>query len=93
MEQIKDTIKIVFEQLDQQRKGSFIDGQAEILKKVLAKKALKHVKLFNFRKGILNIKVDSSSWLYYLSLQKEDIMQKLRTNGVTVDDVRFSLGE
>lgn len=93
MEQIKDTIKAVFEQLDQKRKGCFVDGQGEILKKVLAKKALKHVKLFNFRKGTLNIKVDSSTWLYFLSLQKEDIMQKLRSNGVVVTDVRFSLGE
>jgi len=93
MEQIKDTLKNIFNELQEKNKAGASSGLEGILKKVLAKNALRHVKLYNFRKGVLSIKVDSSTWLYYISLQKEDLLVKLRKNLEGLKDIRFSLGD
>ena len=46
-----------------------------------------------FKNGILNVSVDSSTWLYYLSLQKKELLKKMRGLTDKVKDIRFSLGE
>jgi len=93
MELIKNTIQIVFKELTEKNSPAQADGLGEILKKVLAKKALQHVKLYTFRKGILNIKADSSTGVYFLNLQKEDLLRKLQRYNCGVKEIRFSLGE
>ncbi|MGB4520862.1 MAG: DciA family protein [Candidatus Omnitrophota bacterium] len=93
MERIKETIKTVFSDWEGKNKEGAPGEIKDILKKVLAKNALVHVKLFNFRKGILSIKVDSSTWLYYLNLQKDDLLVKLREYLNTIKSIRFSLGD
>jgi len=93
MEHIKETVRAVFKEWHDKEKQGSCDEVAAALKKVLAKKALEHVKLYNFRKGVLSIRVDSSSWLYYLNLQKEDILNKLHRGCAPVKDIRFSLGD
>jgi len=93
MEPIKNTIQQVFEGWQGKNKLAVADEPGAWLKKTLAKKALSHVKLYNFRKGVLSIKVDSSTWLYYLSVQKEDLLKKIRRESAAVKDIRFSLGD
>ncbi len=63
------------------------------LKKILTKKEIGHIKFNYFKKGILNIIVDSSSWLYQLSLEKDGLLAKLRKNLKNIKDIRFRLGE
>lgn len=93
MESIKEVLQNVFLNLEAGDKKISSDDIGGILKKIIAKKAVKHVKLYNFRKGILSIKVDSSTWLYYLNLQKRDLLAKLREKSETVKDIHFSLGD
>lgn len=93
MESIKETLQGVFRNLEGRNKENLSDDIGGILKKILAKKAIQHVKLYNLRKGILSIKVDSSTWLYYLNLQKGDLLAKLRAESVIVKDIHFSLGD
>ncbi len=93
MEQIKNTIQQVLEALEKKKTGTDSDDPKSILKKVLAKKAFGHVKLYNFRKGILTVKVDSSVWVYYLNLQKEDLLKKISKETRDVKDIRFCLGD
>jgi len=92
MEQIKDTIQAVFREWQAPDKQGSSQEPAALLKKVLAKKALKHVQLYNFRKGVLSVKVDSASWLYYLNLQKETLLAQLKKESTTIKDLRFLLG-
>jgi len=92
MEEIKNTIQRVFQEWHIKNKAGDSGELGKLLKKILAKKALKHVKLYNFRNGVLSIKVDSSTWAYYLSLQKEDLLGKLRSELTTIKEIRFSLG-
>jgi hypothetical protein len=93
MEEIKETIKKLLGDLEAKKKGAFLDGPENLLKKVLAKQALEHIKLYTLRNGVLNIKVDSSTWLYYLSMQKTELLKKMRELSDNVKEIRFSLGE
>jgi len=93
MEVIKDTVKNVLQALEAQKKESPEDALRSLLKTVFTKKELGHVKFHYFKKGILTINVDSSTWLYYLSLQKEKLLTKMRKKYKTIKDIRLHLGE
>jgi len=93
MELIKDAIQDLIQALETRRQAVPEDGLEVFLKKLLTKRELGHIKFNYFRKGILSIKVDSSTWLYHLSLQKEDLLTKLRQKYSTIKDIRFCIGE
>ena len=65
----------------------------DLLKKTLTEKELGHIKFNYFKRGILNITVDSSSWLYQLSLSKDDLLARLRKKLKEIKDIRLRLGE
>ena len=93
MEAIKDTIRAVMQAIKVGKAaspGSAVEGA---LKKTLTKKELKHIKLNYFKTGILGLKVDSSTWLYQFSLQKESLLKNLRNDLPELKDIRFSIGE
>lgn len=90
MESIKDTLKNVMEGLKAKQND---DDPQVLLKKILTKKELAHIKFNYFRKGILGLSVDSSSWLYKLNLEKEDILQGLNRENKAVKDIRLRIGE
>ena len=69
------------------------DALELLLKKVLSKKELGHVKFRYFRKGVLGITVDSSVWLYQLNLQKQQLLTKVHKKSPAVEDMRFFIGE
>jgi len=56
----------------------------------LGKRERNHAKCANLRAGVLTVNVDSSVWLYQLSLRKEEFLRNL---GVGVKDIRFRIGE
>ena len=93
MEAIRDTVNIVIQALKAGRAASSEVKIEGLLKKVLTKKELKHIKLNYFKKGVLGIQVDSSSWLYQLSLGKEKLLNGLRKDLRELKDIRFSIGE
>ena len=93
MEKIKDTIESVIRDLMVKKSGVSDDNPDAWLRKVLTKKELGHIKLHYFRKGILGLSVDSSSWMYSLSLKKEIILNQLKKCSQDVKEVRFSIGD
>lgn len=93
MEAIKDTIKSVIGSLSAKRSAAPEDELAGFLKKILTKKEIRHIKVGYFKRGVLNIAVDSSTWLYYFSLHKEEILKQLRSSVATVKELRFYIGE
>lgn len=70
MDSIKDIIIGVFR--DFQTKKQYFNNQDPeiILKKLLTKREIQHIKFNYFRSGIFGIKVDSSAWLYQLNFKK-----------------------
>lgn len=93
MESIKDTVKNVMQALDTQKKGFSRDDPEMLLQKTLDKKELKHIKFVYFKKGVLGVNVDSSTWFYHLNLKKEDLLAKLGKKSNSIKDIRFRLGE
>ncbi len=93
MERIKDTILSVLESLAAKKSvNAGLDPQ-EALKKILTKKESGHIKFNYFKKGILGISVDSSSWLYSFNLKKENMLHNLKKELPDIKDIRFRIGE
>ena len=93
MEAIKDTVRSMFEELTVKAKGSAVGNPEEWLKKVLTKKELGHIKFNYFKKGVLGVSVDSSSWLYSLKLKQDALLEKLKANKFNVKEIHFRIGE
>jgi len=91
METIKDIITDVILGLEAKKRSQ--DEPEFLLKRVLPKKELGHVKFRYLRKGILGITVDSSAWIYQLNLQKPELLAKLDKKSKAIKDIRFYIGE
>ena len=93
MERIGDTIQAVMQGLSK-NKGQRGGGEPQSwLENILTKTELKHIKVNYFKRGVLNIGVDSSVWLYQLSLKKEYLLVSMRQDGHDLKDIRFCIGE
>jgi hypothetical protein len=93
MEDIKATIAAVLKELETRKCQAAATDPAQHFSKVFAKKELQHIKLAYFRKGILAITVDSATWMYHLSMRKQEVLRRLVELNREVKDVRFVIGE
>lgn len=93
MEIIKDVIEDVIRNLSAKKLGDKNTDPQEWLKKALTKKELGHIKFHYLRKGVLGLRVDSSAWMYSLSLKKERILIKIKECSPTINEIRLSLGD
>ncbi len=92
MEGIRGAVKEVMRRLETKKKTSPRASPQALLEQALSRKELKHVQLQYFKKGVLSINVDSSSWLYQLNLKKADLLAQLEKKAVDIRDIRFRLG-
>ena len=92
MEPIKQTVFSILEGIKKKKEEDSFKNPEVLLKKVLAKREISHVWFSSFTKGILRLKVDSSSWLYYLSLRKEALAKRLSDDLPGLKDIKFSIG-
>lgn len=93
MVQIKDLIEGVIRDLTTKNLGEKATDPQEWLKKTLTKAEMGHIKFHYFRKGILGVRVDSSAWMYSLSLKKEKLLSKIKGCNPSVKEIHFSLGD
>jgi hypothetical protein len=93
MQNIKDVVYHVMEGLASKKKGTDTEHPRAWLKKVLTKQELAHIKLNYFKKGVLGVWVDSSSWLYSLNLKKTGVLAGLRRLSKDIQDIRFRIGD
>ena len=93
MEAIKSTLMNVMESLAAKKTRDCEDNPQGWLKRVLTKVEREHIKINYFKKGILSLNVDSSSWLYSLTLQKEETLANLGKFCSGIKDIRFRIGE
>ena len=93
MERIKDTIQQVMQGLKLKKIASPEHDPAAWLKKTLTKKELGHIRFKYFKNGILYVDVDSSGWLYSLTLKKDRVLSRLTQDKRGVKDIRFRIGE
>lgn len=92
MEAIKETINNLMVVWEAKKKSDDFYNFENLLNKLLTKKEIRHIKFNYFKKGVLDIKVDSSNWLYYFNLKKKDLITDARQNVESIKDIRFHLG-
>ncbi|KPK96637.1 MAG: hypothetical protein AMJ95_13070 [Omnitrophica WOR_2 bacterium SM23_72] len=92
MDKIKDIVNDVMGDWAVKREGAGPEAPSAWLKKVLTKKELAHIRFNYFKKGVLGVWVDSSSWLYAFNLKKPDLLEKLRKVAGGIQDIRFRIG-
>ena len=93
MERLSDTIASVIRDLSAKKTAHPGINPEGWLKKALTKKEWGHIKFHYFRQGILGVRVDSSAWMYCLSLKKESLLGKLKEQSPDIKEVRFSIGD
>ncbi len=52
-----------------------------------------NIKVKYFSKGVLGLSVDSSVWLYILSLKKEELLGKLKKESPGLKNINLRIGE
>ena len=93
-EDIGHIISQVIKKLDTKTHGS-VEEVVQAWKNAIEEKAISHTKPVAIKKNVLTIEVDSSTWLYFLSLKKKSIlksMEKVLGKG-KIEDIRFRIGE
>ncbi len=93
MEPLKRTVDQVMAGLSAKKAASVDAGPEQWLKKTLTKKELGHIKVKYFNKGILGLSVDSSTWLYALSLKKEELLNRLKKENPKLKNINLRIGE
>lgn len=93
-EGIEAIINQVIKKLDEKTHGS----REEIVKaweRVIEPAAVSHTKPAAIKKNILTVEVDSSTWLYMLTVKKNNIMKDMKKmlGDVKLEDIRFRMGE
>ena len=63
-----------------------------MVKQVFSRKEAQHIQPGNLKNGVLYIKTDSSTWLYYFNLHKKELLEKFSGAGSPVKDLKFNLG-
>ena len=93
MEAIKETLDLLLKDL-KDRKNKAAEIAPEFLaQKAFSRKEFLHCQAGGLRSGVLQIKVDSSTWLYYFNLHKKELLEKFSGHNSQIKDIKFSLGE
>lgn len=93
MEPLKNTLNDLMRQLGAKKAVFSESGPQQWLKKTLTKKELGHIRVQYFSKGILGLNVDSSAWLYILSLKKDQLLAELKKEHPELKNINFRIGE
>lgn len=93
MELLKNTLDEVMRGLRAKKNDFSSEDPRQWLKKTLTKKELGHIKVKYFHKGSLGLSVDSSAWLYVLSLKKEELLAELKKENPGLKNISFRIGE
>jgi len=93
METIKQTLDALFKDLQVRKEKAAEEAPDFLAKKVFSRKELEHCRAGFLKNGILQIKVDSATWLYYFNLHKKEALGKFSGQNSQIKDLKFSLGE
>jgi len=93
-EEIGLILSQLIKKLDTKARGS-IKEVVQAWQEAVEAKAISHTKPVAIKKNILTIEVDSSTWLYFLSLEKKSILERMRKilGKEKIEDIRFRIGE
>ncbi len=93
MEAIKETLGFLLKDLNTRREKAATSSPEFLAKKVFSRKESEHAQPGILKNGVLYIKVDSSTWLYYFNLHKKELLGKFFGQNNQIKDIKFSLGQ
>ncbi len=77
-----------------ERKEKAAEISPELLaKKIFSRKEAAHARAGLLKNGVLYLRVDSSTWLYYFNLHKKELLENFSRQNSLIKDLKFSLGE
>lgn len=93
--EIKDIVGSLLNKIE---KGGFQKAGAtrEAWLKTVDEKTAEHTNPVNFKKGVLTVIVENSSWLYKMTLEKRDIIKKFNehyTGRQKVIEIKIRVGK
>ncbi len=93
-QRIDGVVKSIIEKLDN-NSNPYSEEIEKTWKDIAGGKAFAHSKPASLRKKRLVVSVDSSSWLYELTLRKGELLAKLKKKigGDKVEELQFRIGE
>jgi hypothetical protein len=89
---VKTVLGDVLRGLKNKDSGCDEDCLRAALRDIIGDKALTHTKIVYLTKGRIRVNVNSSAWLYELTLRKNPILQALKKK-LSVTDIAFVLGD
>ncbi len=93
MEAIKDTLDVLLKELASRKEKSAEQSPENLVKKIFSRKEAEHARASFLKNGVLSIKTDSSTWLYYFNLHKKELTEKFSALNPQIKSLKFSLGE
>ncbi|MFC1621435.1 DUF721 domain-containing protein [Candidatus Omnitrophota bacterium] len=93
-EDIKDILSKLVKKIEKQGPGKK-EKISQAWKKAAGEKATFHSRPVNLARKILTVEVDSSTWLYSLSLKKRSILKGMKKDleQYKIEDIRFRMGD
>ena len=91
MDEVRDVVKDDLHDLLKREKNLSYQKTSEAWEKIVGPKASAHTKIVHLTKDRIQVNVDSSAWLYELSLKKESIQKEINKK-CKIQEVRFKLG-
>ena len=94
-EPIKDVVKNIITTWGKEATSFNEDQIARIWEGVAGSRLAKHSKPVSFKAARLVVNVDSSAWLYELTMQRPEILKKLKKKFIKkpLKELQFRIGE
>ncbi|MFA6349994.1 MAG: DciA family protein [Candidatus Omnitrophota bacterium] len=92
MELIRATVSGLLKKL-RDKGGPDKPHPEDVLKNILTKRELGHIKVKYFKAGVLYLAVDSSGWLFNFNLKKQELQDNLHTKLPEIKEIRLRLGQ
>ena len=92
---IEDVVKGVIKTWGKEKPRFTQEEITKLWVRAAGKKFAEHSKPVSFKSSRLIVEVDSSGWLYELTLEKNSILKKLRGSfkGKALQEIQFRIGE
>ena len=93
-ERLEDVVRSVLKDIDKQQRPTAVEIDAA-WKDAAGEKAFGHTKAASLRKKKLLVNVDGSTWLYALTLKKDELLQRLQENlgKERIGQLQFRIGD
>ena len=92
MDKIKDIVHDVIKKISSKKPEEQIQLQ-EIWKRIVGEGGQRHAAIHGFHDGILTIHVDSSIWLFQMSMKKKKFLKEIQKTNPDIKQIIFKIGK